>query len=233
MSKDQTRRSYRHELKFYINAGDYALLSRRLSLCLDRDKNADEHGNYFIRSLYFDDLGDSAFREKLDGVDARDKYRIRIYNLRDDVIKLERKHKQGQFILKDSAPLSRKECDELIGGDPSFMLKRSEPFLKEMYGQFVTRRLKPRVIVDYTREAYVYPYEDVRVTFDKQVKTGFRAVDLFDGSFPTYPVVDGYGTVMEIKFNKSLPLHIRALLQIDAHARSAISKYCLCRRYEL
>ncbi|MEL7610833.1 MAG: polyphosphate polymerase domain-containing protein [Bacillota bacterium] len=233
MRKDQTRRSYRHELKFYITAGDYALLSRRLSRCMDRDKNADEYGNYFIRSLYFDDLEDSAFREKLDGVDSRDKYRIRIYNLSDDVIKLERKHKEGQYILKESASLSRKECDLLISGDPSFLLRRDDLFSKQMYARFVTRRLLPRVIVDYTREAYIYPYEDVRVTFDKQVKTGFRAVDIFDGGFPTYPALDGYGTVLEIKFNRNLPLHIRALLQIDSHARSAISKYCLCRRYEL
>ena len=30
MKRDQTGRSYRHELKFYINAGDYKLLSSRL-----------------------------------------------------------------------------------------------------------------------------------------------------------------------------------------------------------
>ena len=232
MKQGVSGKGYRHELKYYINMGDYALLSKRLSHCMDRDKNADANGEYFIRSLYFDDIEDTAFRRKLDGVESRDKYRIRIYNLGDDVIKFERKHKQGPYVLKDSARLTRRECDALIGGDPSFLLRRDEPFLKQMYGVFVTKRMLPRVIVDYAREAYVYPYEDVRITFDKGIKTGFRAVDLFDANIPTYPAVEGYGMVMEVKFNRSLPLHIRALIQTDAHTRSAISKYCLCRRYE-
>lgn len=225
-------RGYRHELKYYINRGDYLLLSNRLSRCMDRDRFADERGEYFIRSLYFDDMDDTAFRQKLDGVDVRDKYRIRIYNGKDDNIKLERKHKEGQYILKESLSLSRPECDALIAGQPGFLLERREPFAKQMFAAFRCKPLRPRVLVDYAREAYVHPLEEVRITFDKNVRTGFRSTELF-GSPPTYPVVEDYDMVLEVKFNRTLPLYLRSLIQIESHTRSAISKYCLCRKFEL
>ena len=225
-------KEYRHELKYYINRGDYVLLSNRLSRCMDRDRFADERGEYFIRSLYFDDMDDSAFRRKLDGLDERDKYRIRIYNRKDKPIKLERKHKEGQFVLKESLSLNRKECDALIAGQPGFLLERREPFAHEMFAAFRGQMLRPRVIVDYIREAYVHPLEGVRITFDKNIRSGYRATDLF-GHPPTYSVVEGYDMVLEVKFNNTLPLHLRSLIQIDAQTRSAISKYCLCRKFEL
>ena len=225
--------SYRHELKYFLNQIDYEVLHRRLLAAMEQDKNARINGGgYFIRSLYFDTPWNSALREKLDGVNDRDKVRIRIYNGRDDVIKLERKHKDNGYIAKQSVSLSRAECDRLCGGDYSFLLKRPEPFARAMFVEFATRGLKPVVIVDYLREAYTFPTEDVRITFDKDIRTAYRGVSLFDFDQPTYPVIDDYAMVMEVKFNAYLPTWIRELIQPVSNIRSAISKYCLCRKYE-
>ncbi len=225
---------YRHELKYYINQGDYTLLRRKLSLTMEQDRNAAKNGGeYFIRSLYFDDADDSAFREKLDGDDSRDKFRIRIYNMKDDAIKLECKHKESTYIHKQSVSLSRAEYETLRRGDYTFLLRRPEPFARRMFAEFSLRPLRPVVLVDYMREAYVFPVEDVRVTFDKNVRTGYRSTALFDPNAPTYPVIADYDMVLEVKFNRYLPTYIRALLQTDSHARSAISKYALCRKFEL
>lgn len=233
-AKTPGEKGYRHELKYYITLGEYELLQRKLSLTMERDAFAKKNGGeYFIRSLYFDDRDDSAFREKLGGIDERDKFRIRIYDMRDDVIKLECKHKSNGYIKKQSIGLSRKEYEKLISGDRLFLLNRPEPFARRMYLEFAQRALKPAVIVDYTREAFVFPMEDVRVTFDKNVRTGLRSVDMFNAGIPTYPVIDDYGMVLEIKFNRFLPTYIRSLLQLEASQRSAISKYVLCRRFEL
>lgn len=226
--------SYRHELKFYIDTGDYEELSRKLALTMEQDEYARKNGGeYFIRSLYFDDFDDTAFRDKLDGVDARDKIRIRIYNMTEDAIKLECKHKENNYILKDSVLLTRKECDALLAGRYSFLLEKDSKFARRMFYDFSTKRMLPRVIVDYTREAYTFPYQDVRVTFDKNVATGFRSVNLFNPNIPTYRVADGGDMVLEIKFNTFLPTYIRSLLQLERHTRSAISKYCLCRKFEI
>ena len=233
-AKTPGEKGYRHELKYYITLGEYELLQRKLSLTMERDAFAKKNGGeYFIRSLYFDDRDDSAFREKLSGIDERDKFRIRIYDMRDDVIKLECKHKSNGYIKKQSIGLSRKEYEKLISGDRLFLLNRPEPFARRMYLEFAQRALKPAVIVDYTREAFVFPMEDVRVTFDKNVRTGLRSVDMFNAGIPTYPVIDDYGMVLEIKFNRFLPTYRRSLLQLEASQRSAISKYVLCRRFEL
>ena len=233
-AKTPGEKGYRHELKYYITLGEYELLQRKLSLTMERDSFAKKNGGeYFIRSLYFDDRDDSAFREKLSGIDERDKFRIRIYDMRDDVIKLECKHKSNGYIKKQSIGLSRREYEKLMSGDRLFLLNRPEPFARRMYLEFAQRALKPAVIVDYTREAFVFPMEDVRVTFDKNVRTGLRSVDMFNAGIPTYPVIDDYGMVLEIKFNRFLPTYIRSLLQLEASQRSAISKYVLCRRFEL
>ena len=233
-AKTPGEKGYSHELKYYITLGEYELLQRKLSLTMERDAFAKKNGGeYFIRSLYFDDRDDSAFREKLSGIDERDKFRIRIYDMRDDVIKLECKHKSNGYIKKQSIGLSRKEYEKLMSGDRLFLLNRPEPFARRMYLEFAQRALKPAVIVDYTREAFVFPMEDVRVTFDKNVRTGLRSVDMFNAGIPTYPVIDDYGMVLEIKFNRFLPTYIRSLFQLEASQRSAISKYVLCRRFEL
>lgn len=224
---------YRHELKYYIAQGDYTLLHLRLRRAMESDANAKTTGGeYFIRSLYFDDYNDGALRTKLDGTDTRDKYRIRIYNMRDDVIKLECKHKKESYIHKDSISLTRAECDLLLAGKYSFLLKRSEPFARHMFGVFAGG-LRPVVLVDYVREPYVFPLEDVRVTFDKNIRTGYYSTDLFNPSVVTYPAVPDYDMVMEVKYNRYLSTYIRSLLQTGCAQQSAISKYCLCRRFEL
>ena len=233
MKSKKYKKSYRHELKYFINQGDYMLLSNALRRTMDADENADGYGEYHIRSLYFDDPFNTAFAEKFSGVDHRFKVRIRIYGLSDSVIKLERKEKDNGFISKQSIKLSRNECDMLIAGDYEFLLNRPEPFAHEMFREFATNLLKPCVIVDYVREAYTFPVEDVRITFDKDIRTGMRSTDLFNAHIPTYRVVDDYDMVLEVKFNQYLPTYIRSLLQLDAHARSAVSKYCLCRKFEL
>ena len=223
------------------------MLSRRLSLLLDCDSHAAHEtaasaaGEYFIRSLYFYDLDDAAFREKLDGVDSRDKYRIRIYDNSDSFIKLERKHKQGQgYIKKDSLSITRDEYESLVSGcGAEFLLhggklrEGQDAFARELYTLFSGGRYVPRVIVDYMREPYVFPVESVRVSIDKDVRTGFLATDIFDKELPTYPVLDCGMSILEVKFNRVLPEYIRMLVQTSASNRSAASKYVLCRQFEL
>ena len=229
-----SEKAYRHELKYYINRGEYTLLSAKLARTMRRDTFAEQgDGEYFIRSLYFDDIDDSFFQDKLDGVDERDKYRVRMYNMRETPIKLERKHKKDGVVQKDSIDLTRQECERLILGDASFLLRRTEPLARQFFREFVLRNLRARVIVDYMREPYVFAVEDVRVTFDKNIRTAYRALSFFDPNLVTYPAIDEFDMVLEVKFNRYLPTYIRALLQTQSHARSAISKYCLGRKFEL
>ena len=100
------QKTFRHEFKYFINFFEYNALRSKLKYVLKNDKFAGPSGDYHIRSLYFDDVHNSALYEKQAGVLKRRKFRLRIYNYQDDVIKLEKKSRVGQFINKESARLT-------------------------------------------------------------------------------------------------------------------------------
>ena len=225
--------SFRHELKYYINYRDYVILKNALKSLLMPDVNTGTDNTYMIRSLYFDDIYESALREKISGYDNRSKFRIRIYNYSEDVIRFEKKVKKGEYIAKRSMMLSRDEYDQIAAGDIAFLLGRNEPLASEIYYEMKNNMMAPRVIVDYRREAYVYPFGNVRITFDKDLKSGLALTDIFDPDTPVMPIYESGTMVLEVKFDKFLPEHIKRVLNsINAASRSAISKYLLSRKFD-
>lgn len=224
----------RHELKFFINEMQYQLLSHALDRTLHRDPNGDENNEYHIRSLYFDNVFNAALYDKLDGDQNRDKYRIRIYNLSDRVIKLECKSKVGNLISKRSLTIPRELCEQLIAADPTGLESTRSGLLSDVYREMTVNLLHPVVLVDYVREAYLHPAEEVRITFDKQLRTGLGSVDLFNPAVPVVPPFDNGEMILEVKYNHVLPPYIRDLLTTycAGATQSAISKYTWCRRFE-
>lgn len=222
----------RHEIKFHISPLDAEALARRLEVVMQRDRHADPRtGEYTIRSLYFDDAWNSAFNDKLDGVMHRDKYRIRIYNTPKTPITIERKRKMGDLIQKDGVRITQRLAQQLMRADPTGLETIGRPLLTDVAVQMRTKLLKPAVIVEYDREAFTYPVEDVRVTIDKRVRTGLGNKNLFDPNLQTLEVMDRGTWVLEVKYNHYLPDFIAAIIGVPSE-RSAISKYTLCRRFE-
>ena len=232
MQNKRTSLPARHELKYFINPAELEMLRARLSPVLKLDSHCKNGEPYAIRSLYFDDIDDTAYYDKTAGVMHRDKYRIRIYRHSDKEIFLERKRKLGDLIQKSSVQITRRLCEQLISGDPRGLQTSSSPLLQEMYVQMRTRLLHPVVIVDYLREAYQHPAENVRITFDTQLRSGLHSRDLFNPDLPTVCPHDRNLEILEVKFDRYLPSHIQALLAGINVDRSAISKYVLCRRFE-
>ncbi|MDO5023030.1 MAG: polyphosphate polymerase domain-containing protein [Eubacteriales bacterium] len=224
----------RHELKYYISFSQYEVLRRMLAATLNPDPHADENNEYHIRSLYFDTVFDSALNEKIAGVSRRDKYRIRIYNLSDAVINMECKSKYDTLISKRSTRISRLVSEQIIATDPSGLENTSSGLLRDVFREMRLNFLHPVVIVDYVREAYLHPAEDIRITFDKQLRTGLNSIDLFNKNVPTIPVFPHETIILEVKFNRTLPPYISNILSLAAgwSTRSAISKYTFCRQYE-
>ena len=223
--------AYRHEQKYYITFGEYWLLRQRIARALKLDPNANENGEYQIRSLYFDDMTESSVKTKIGGDNEREKIRIRIYNMSDAVIKLESKLKTGQYISKRSCSLTREQADALSAGDATALLGHPDPLAKHVYRLMRMQLLRPVVLVDYYREAYLHPAENVRITFDKELSTGVFRKDLFNNG-PMAPALDKGVVVLEVKFAKFLPGFIQCLIQCEGAQRLAISKYLICRKYE-
>ena len=224
----------RHELKYFINDMQYAILSNMLDHVLARDPNGDEYNEYHVRSLYFDGVFNNALLDKVSGVPARDKYRIRIYNMRDTKISLECKSKIGNYISKRAVEIPRSLCEQLIASDPTGLERTRSGLLRDMFREMTINLLRPTVIVDYVREAYLHPAEEVRITFDKQLRTGMKNYNLFDPYLPTIPPLEQPLMIMEVKYNQVMPPHIRDILTTYCQnpMNSAISKYTICRRFE-
>ena len=71
---------YRHELKYICSDLELRIVEQKLRAVMKPDPYADKNGEYLIRSVYFDDYQRSRFFENEDGVDPREKFRIRAYN---------------------------------------------------------------------------------------------------------------------------------------------------------
>ncbi|MDR2505613.1 MAG: polyphosphate polymerase domain-containing protein [Oscillospiraceae bacterium] len=221
--------SLRHELKYQINAGEYMILSQLLDTLLSRDKHGDKFNEYRIRSLYFDSPFNDALYEKLSGVPERSKYRIRLYNNNDKHIRLECKRKVGDLTSKEALVIPRDLAEQLIARDSAGLLETNEPLLHQMWREMATHLARPVVIVEYIREAYTFPAEDVRITFDKQLRSGFNSIDLFN---PDVPLIDPFTSptiILEVKYNRALALHIHNLLCSISAMRQSYSKYTICR----
>ncbi len=219
----------RHENKYFISQAAYYMLRSRLSCSSAADFYAKADGKYKIRSLYFDDAFQSAFYDKIDGIENREKFRIRFYNDDDSFIRLESKQKLNKMTRKLSAPITRAEAEQIIAGDTWFLFDKKDALLKRFYLQSRMHALKPTVIVDYIREAYIF--EDVRITFDLSLHTGNYNCNLFDPRLPTIPVLPSDRVILEVKYDDKLPDKFASLIEPARPMVSAISKYQLCRSF--
>ena len=219
---------FRHEWKHEISYLDMLSLRLRLQAVAQPDTHAVD-GRYLIRSLYFDTPSDKVLREKLSGVSRREKFRIRYYNGDPTVIHLEKKSKLGGLGNKQSAALSIPEVSALLQGDLAWMLQSGRPLVQELYSKIMTQQLRPKTIVDYTREPFVYLPGNVRVTLDYDIRTGLCCTNFLNPCV-TIPAGDA-PIILEVKWDAFLPSIIRDAVQLEGRRSSAFSKYAQCRIY--
>lgn len=222
-------RKYRHEIKYVISKQMAEILKQRLLLIMDVDANSSNLDNtYLIRSLYFDDINNTAYYEKIDGVEYRKKYRIRIYNYDDSFIRLECKYKHNNMTSKDQYRIDKNTYENIVKGN----LNELEISNNKMFNNFILdlklKSLKPTVIVDYKRLALTYPISDVRVTFDSCISSGVYNYDLFDKNTNNLSIIDDDNVVLEVKYNEVLPESIAIILSTIPSVRESFSKFAYC-----
>ena len=221
--------NFRHEWKHEINVSDLIAIRQRLRAVAKPDPHAVD-GRYLIRSLYFDDSTDKALREKLDGVNQREKFRIRYYNGDTSFINLEKKSKRNGLGSKDMALLTAEEAQAIVDGKLDWMPASGRPLVQELYSKMKSQGLRPKTIVDYTREPFVYAPGNVRVTLDYDIRTGLGCTDFLNVDCVTIPAGDA-PIILEVKWDEFLPDVIRDAVQLSGRRVSAFSKYAQCRIY--
>ena len=221
---------YRHEWKHEISYVDLLAIRQRLRAVAQADFHARD-GKYLIRSLYFDNLNDKALREKIDGVNRREKFRIRYYNGDHSLIHLEKKSRLNGLGTKFSAQLTAEEAQRIVDGDLDWMMDPDRPLLQELYCKMRYQGMRPKTIVDYTREPFIYGPGNVRVTFDYNIRTGLGCTDFLNPDCITVPAPDA-GIILEVKWDAFLPSVIRDAVQTPGRRVTAFSKYAQCRMYD-
>lgn len=220
----------RHEWKHEINYMDMLVIRSRMRAITTPDSHAVD-GKYFIRSLYFDTLSDKALREKLDGVDNRKKFRIRYYNNDLSFIRLEKKSKWNNLGTKEMVRLSTMQAQSIADGNIDWMVNHPAPLIHELYVEMKETGLRAKTIVDYTREPFVFPAGNVRVTLDYDIRTGLCSTDFLNPDTPTVPIVDN-PIILEVKWDHFLPDIIRDAVHLENRRAAAFSKYAACRAYD-
>lgn len=221
---------YRNELKHVIDAGDKAAICASLRAIARPDEHAGADGRYKIRSLYFDNVYDKALREKIDGVNEREKFRIRYYNGDLSVIHLEKKTKRNGLGYKLSERLTAGEAQRIVDGEVDWMPDSGRALVVELYSKMKSQGLRPRTIVDYTRTPFVYAPGNVRVTIDEDIRTGLNCIDFLNPECVTIPAGERL-ILLEVKWDEYLPTVIRRAVQLKNRRETAFSKYQACRIY--
>lgn len=220
---------YRNEVKHLITPGDRAALCAVMKTVAQLDPHAQAKGYYTIRSLYFDNLSDKALREKADGVNEREKFRIRYYDGNTSVIHLEKKVKRGGLGYKVACSITAQEVQRLLAGDTLWMAADKRGLLVELYAKMKAQGLRPKVIVDYERIPFVYGPGNVRVTVDYNIRSSLCCKDFLNPNAPTIPT--GSDMILEVKWDDYLPTVIRHAVQLKGRRETAFSKYGTCRMY--
>ena len=222
---------FRHELKYSINMADYLVIRERLKHIAEPDSHADEDGTYKIRSLYFETPTDKNLNEKLYGIPEREKFRFRFYGNDTSFIRLEKKSKIANATNKISCPISKEEVERILSGDYEWMLNSKHALIAELYAKMQYLQLRPKTIVVYDRECWIYDAGNVRVTFDLNISTGITSTDFLN---PDVPLVKALGIptiIMEVKYDEFIPSFIADILNAHSGRVQAYSKYAQCRKY--
>ncbi len=218
---------FRHECKYIINTADALTLSHRLEVLLERDSHCGHTGDYTVNSLYFDNYNDKALKEKLYGIDKREKFRIRYYNHDLSFINLEKKSKIKGLCLKQSAAISVEQCEMIIEGKTNWMRESSSNLVRELYSKMRYQQLRPVSIVTYDREAFVYAPGNCRITLDKNLKGCMNVYSFLNDEY-AYDHADE-STILEVKWDEFLPQVVRYAVQVKCRSVSAFSKYAAAR----
>ncbi|MDL4841249.1 polyphosphate polymerase domain-containing protein [Aquibacillus rhizosphaerae] len=221
----------RRELKHAITKLDCFLLRNNLRHIMDIDPHTNSDGKYLIRSVYFDNSENKVLTEKKEGHFNRDKFHVRLYNHQTYYINLEKKSKRNNATFKDKCRMTPAEYERIKIGDIDWMEDDQRKLIRDLYTQMVVFQLKPITVVDYEREVFIYPYGNVRITFDSSIKTSFRNNDLLNPDLAMVEALEPDIVILEVKYDEYIPDTIKRLLRVSDRRLGTYSKYHLSRMY--
>lgn len=215
----------RTEEKYLCSKVYSEIIQSKLKLFMDCE-------DYTVQTLYFDDNSNSAYYDKEEGINNRKKFRIRTYS-NSDIIFLEKKEKTNFISNKRRTVITKKIfnsilCNKITSKD----INSNNNLLLEFYSEMKLNLLRPKVIVTYERTAYQDKRNKCRITFDKNLRrsNNYKNFLHFNNNMPIF--LSNY-EIIEIKRNKTLPIHVQNILQNNNIRKASYSKYYYSRKNEM
>lgn len=225
----------RFEFKFVMPTEMMAEVEAELGHFVDLDPFVATRPDhlYPVRSLYFDDRHYTAFFDKIDGMLARAKFRLRTYSTSLDEPApwfLEIKGRYNNLVFKHRTPVDTEGFDPFTRGLDlrQALLDRTEGKVHDKF-EFETfrRQIVPVALIDYMRRPYISKFDpDFRLTIDRHL-TATRTDAVFNnGGIPSPRRLVPGQAIMELKFRHHMPSWFHRILQAYQLRRRSISKIC-------
>ena len=235
-SKNIQQKFSRFEMKYIIRKSISKSIQKEIKnfMIYDGYANKELKKNYFVRSLYFENNNYSNFNEKVDGVKLRHKYRIRTYSNKLDKntpIFLELKGRENERTYKIRFFIEQNDLNLFFEKKNYFKLKKtySDNYLIE---QFVfdcyRKNLSPKILVDYNRTPYINKSGlYFRLTFDNNIVSLSNSSLYSTGlNFGWRECLAGF-TILEVKFESSIPAWFQRIIQSRQLQIRSISKFVI------
>ncbi len=217
---------YRNEWKYILSDASLSYLRNRLDAVLTKDIHTNFNGIYVVHNIYFDDYKNTCAKEVESGNIKRYKWRIRYYNDDVDTIRLEYKEKLYGRCHKETCPLKFSEYNAILKGDVTTIFwETKERLLKLFCIDIMKRCFRPKLIIEYEREAYVDELLNIRITFDKNICVSYEISKFLTGDYIKIPLQDKCANILEVKFDDILPGYIKDIIMRECDMQMAFSKY--------
>ena len=237
----------RYEFKYPVSFDVMEQMMKDFEPYVSVDDHADENGCYTISSIYLENEELDCFAETMNGIDYRQKVRLRIYGTNTEKSFFELKSKYNGLVIKRRAVLPLNEAmlflhetarqidqgkdknyiftDENIKWIESFHVSNPQ-ILKELQYTILTKKLKAKNVVSYERVAlFATDSPELRITFDFNIRTRWMDLDLAHGSYGEQ-VNPPRVAVLELKTGKKLPLWLVQIVSKYGYRNQTFSKYC-------
>ncbi len=223
----------RREFKYLVPRAHLPALRAALDGLCDLDPHAGPDRTYGLRSLYFDSPGLRLYHANEREAVVRFKARVRCYpDSPGSPVFAEVKRRTGDVIHKSRAKLPDGGWADALGPDGP------GAGADDALGAFLSRmhryQLRPVVLVEYRREAYVSRLDDyARVSIDTRIGCQRQTALTLDAPRSWRPIDQPWRTwtpmspcVVELKWARQAPRWMADLVQRVELLRHAFSKYC-------
>jgi len=231
-----TQTFFRYEFKYFVNSKLSNIIFKEANNFMKVDEHAaiNKNKGYFVRSLYFENKDYDNFYEKVDGVKLRKKFRLRTYSNKfnkETLIFLEMKGRNKDRVLKERVKIDNEDLVYFysLKNLHELSLKyKTNSLINDFIYDVYKKRIKPRILIDYNRKPLINNNGlYFRLTFDSDLVSS-ESKYLFESNSFNFPIKYKPGnSILEVKFERSIPVWFHRIIQARDLNRRSISKFVL------